>query len=125
MAATKTAGHQDGWPPRRLAGECHYLAAGQPLLRDVPDGAPIAVQRWHQPLHADPAAEGHLALAIGGEVIWERTVAIPAPYAVIRDLVAAPRAQLAGETVVFHVHNHGANTWNLGAVFSCPETGCD
>ncbi len=97
-------------------GQCNYLSVEQPLLRDVPAGAPVVVNLWHQALHAELDALGHVALVVGDTLIWERTVAIPGPAEVWSDEVLAPRDLLAGERVVFHLHNHGANTWNLGEV---------
>jgi len=97
-------------------GECNYLSVEQPLLQDVPEGATIIVDLWHQVLHAPAAAVGHAALAIDGEVVWERAVPIPNVGAVWRDETTAPRRFDAGEAIIFHLHNHGANSWNLGAV---------
>lgn len=99
-------------------GACNYLSIEQPLLRDVPAGATIVVNLWHQPLHAEQNALGHVALVVGEELVWERSVAIPGPAAVWRDEVPAPRDLGAGERVVFHIHNHGANNWNLGEVYA-------
>lgn len=97
-------------------GACNYLGVEQPLSRDVPADAAIVVNLWHQPLYAEHEAKGHLALLIGDELMWEREVDIPGPAAILRDELRAPRDLSAGERVVFHIHNHGANTWNLGEV---------
>lgn len=101
-------------------GACHYLSVEQVLLRDVAGGEPITVNLWHQALHADYGAIGHAALVVGdgagAEVLWEREVLIPGPSAIWQDQVQARRDLAAGERVIFHLHNHGANTWNLGSV---------
>ncbi len=99
-------------------GACNYLAVAQPLLRDVPEGVPVEVELWHQALHAEGPAEAHAALLAGGTLVWERRVPIPNLGAVWRDLAPAPRDLRAGEPVVFHLHNHGANNWRLGQVRS-------
>lgn len=107
-------------------GACHYLSVEQGLLRDVAAGEPIIVNLWHQALHADYGAIGHAALVVGdgedAEVLWEREVGIPGPSAIWRDEVRARRDLAAGERVTFHLHNHGANTWNLGSVLVGDET---
>lgn len=97
-------------------GECHYLVVEQPLLRAIEAGAPLCVTLWHQALYAEEPALAHAAVAIGGEVVWEREAVIPGPSNIWRDEVVAPRAFDVGERVVFHLHNHGANTWNLGSI---------
>ncbi len=99
-------------------GDCNYFSVEQPLLQDVPKGTHIHVNLWHQVLHAEAPATGHAALAVGEDVLWEREVSIPGPGSVHGDVVRAPRDLRAGERVVFHLHNHGANTWNLGDVFA-------
>jgi hypothetical protein len=101
-------------------GACAYLSIEQPVLLDVPAGATIGVRLFHQPLHADDDAVGHAALAVDGVVLWERSVRIPGPANAYDDEVMAPRAIVAGERVVFHLHNHGANTWRLGDVSVSP-----
>jgi hypothetical protein len=95
---------------------CNYLTVEQPLMRDVERGREIEVTLWHQALFAEQAAVAHVALVVGDAVIWERDVPIPAPAEVWRDTVEAPGRLPAGERVIFHLHNHGANTWNLGDV---------
>ncbi|MEM6293073.1 MAG: hypothetical protein AAGA54_17485 [Myxococcota bacterium] len=99
-------------------GDCNYLSVEQPLLLDVPEGTRIVVNLWHQVLHAERPATGHAALVVGDDLLWEREVAIPGPGAVHGDVVIAPRDLRASERVVFHLHNHGVNTWNLGDVFA-------
>jgi hypothetical protein len=101
-------------------GACLYLSVEQPLMRDVDRGEHIVVDMWHQPLHAAVGGFGHVALVVGegpdAELLWEREVFIPGPSEIWSDAIEAPRALAAGERVVFHLHNHGANTWNLGGV---------
>lgn len=97
-------------------GVCNYLLVEQPLLLDVAEGMPIAVDLWHQALHAEEPATGHAALFVGGELLWEREVEIPGPPAIWSDTVEAPFDLRAGDRVVFHLHNHGVNTWNLGEI---------
>ncbi|MEM7676461.1 MAG: hypothetical protein AAF449_10705 [Myxococcota bacterium] len=103
-------------------GECNYLLVEQPLLQDVPQGATIVVNLWHQVLHAPTAATGHAALAVDGQVLWERSVPIPNSGAVWRDETSASRPLRAGTPIVFHLHNHGANSWNLGEISIASHT---
>lgn len=96
--------------------------AEQPLLVDVPVGTAIEVDLWHQALFSDETdATGHVALAVGEEVVWEIEVPIPFPPTVWREVVTAPRDLRMGEPVVLHIHNHGANSWNLGGLTAMAE----
>lgn len=99
-------------------GACNYLSIEQPLLRDVGAGTPVVVELWHQTLHAEEPATGHVALFVDGMLLWERQVEIPGPPAIWTDTVEAPSDLLVGDRVVFHLHNHGVNTWYLGDVVS-------
>lgn len=95
---------------------CDYLALQQPLLLDVGRGEAIEIVGWHADLFADEPAEGHLALLAGETVLWEYRVDIPADAAVFTSTVDAPERLRAGEPVTLHLHNHGANTWELVGV---------
>lgn len=96
-------------------GACNYLLVEQPLRAAVPAGTPIVVRLWHQVLHAEAPTTGHLAVAVGDDILLSYTAPIPGPGAIHEHVIAAPRDLPAGEPIVLHLHNHGANTWNLGA----------
>lgn len=102
-------------------GGCRWLSAAQPARTALAAGDPITIRVWHFELTAETRAEAHVALAIGGETIWQRSVVIPSEGALLLDTVDAPRAWPTGTPVVFHLHNHGANTWNLLEVIARPE----
>lgn len=55
-------------------------------------------------------------MRFGGELLWQKTFAIPSTGGFVIQNVTPPRAFAAGEQVLFHLHNHGANTWNLASV---------
>lgn len=105
-------------------GACRWLSARQPTLSPVAAGDPIRIRLWHfalTPERPGERAEAHAALALAGDVIWERRVVIPAEGGLLLDTVAAPRTLPAGAPLVFHLHNHGANTWNLLEVLARPD----
>jgi hypothetical protein len=94
-------------------GRCNYLSVEQPLLEPIAVGDPLRIQLWWQGLIAPEPAIGHLALLIDGELIWELEVEIPG-LADARSIVfASPIAADRGASVIFHLHNHGANSWTL------------
>ncbi|MBV1862546.1 MAG: hypothetical protein KUG77_29255 [Nannocystaceae bacterium] len=92
---------------------CNYVSLSQPLTRDLAEGDLIRLTAWWDRLASDPPATGHLAVLVDGEVLWEESVAIPGE-ADVRELeFESPLNAEAGTEVVFHLHNHGYNTWRL------------
>lgn len=92
---------------------CNYASVQQPLLVDLAQGDELRVRVWWQALASPEPVDGHLALLVGDELVWEEHVAIPGPAAAHDVTLASPVSAPAGTTVTFHLHNHGSNTWNL------------
>jgi len=92
---------------------CPYASLQQPALIDVSKGDPIEWLVYHNALYNEEPAQGHMAIFIGGEVVWEETVDIPGAAEVYSGEAALDEAITAGDPIVFHVHNHGANSWKL------------
>lgn len=95
---------------------CNYALLEQTLPVDVPAGAELEVLFSHGPLNWTEPTEAHAAVTIDGEVVWERTVPIPADGWFYPDRVVVERAVPAGSKVTFHCHNHGANSYRLYGV---------
>lgn len=94
---------------------CNHLSVAQPLLVDVAQGDTLRVVGWHSTLiypGRDPV-EGHITLAVGDQVVWQEVAPIPGPAAAYDATFESPVSAPAGSPVVFHVRNHGNNTWNL------------
>lgn len=99
---------------------CDYVTVRQPSLVALDPGDVVSIHAFHYELSAPRPAEGYMALAIDGEVVWEVTVAIPAAPGPLSGQVTIDRALPAGADLQFHVHNHGANTWELVSVMPTP-----
>jgi hypothetical protein len=97
-------------------GQCNYLSVSQPLAHAIAPGDPLRVTVWWQTLIAGEPAEGHLALLIDDELLWETHVAIPGEAELRRIEFESPIAAEAGETLTFHLHNHGYNSWTFGSL---------
>ena len=52
-------------------GQCNYLSVSQPLAHAIAAGDRLRVTVWWQTLIADPPAEGHLALVVDEQLLWE------------------------------------------------------
>lgn len=94
-------------------GLCDYLTVAQPTLAPLVDGDVIAIRVWHDQLRAPSPSEGYVGLALGGEMLWEDTVPIPAEYGTLNADVTIDRDVPEGSELQYHVHNHGINSWNL------------
>lgn len=67
----------------------------------------------HYDLSAIAAAEARLELRFGNCELWQKTVAIPSPAAVYTEELESPCAIEQGAPMLFHLHNHGQNNWQL------------
>ena len=94
-------------------GRCDYAVLRWDLLKDVPPGTPVELFLRHQTLSAPEPASAHVALRIGDDVAFDFEVDLPAAPAALRPLRVTRQRARAGDPVVLHLHNHGANTWNL------------
>lgn len=94
-------------------GECPYAFLAQPLLHGFDVGDRLEIVFWHADLAALEPSDGHIALLIDDAVLWERTVSIPSSPCAYADTIEAPLEAIAGQSIRLHLHNHGANTWNL------------
>ena len=97
-------------------GQCNYLSVSQPLARPLAVGDPLRVTVWWQALIAEAPAEGHLALLIADELLWETHVAIPGEAELRQIEFESSIAAEAGDVLTFHLHNHGYNSWTFGGL---------
>lgn len=113
---------EDAWYPEAIGLDeslavdtldCDYLAVHQPLLADVLEGDGLFVRLWHYELSAPEPTSAHWALHVGDALLYEETLDIPAESGMSAPEWTAERDYAAGEAVYFHLHNHGANSYNL------------
>ena len=94
-------------------GACTYLTASQLSLVALKAGDTVRVRVWHTELKAPVAAEAHMALRLGDEVLLDRRIPIPGPSGLDAPTWTAPKDVPAGTPIAFHIHNHGMNSWSL------------
>jgi hypothetical protein len=95
---------------------CNYLALGQPTLAAITEGRAVQLGFYHFDLVAPEQALAHVAVLVDGELLWEQEIAIPGAAMVYALEFEAPFSAPAGAELVFHLHNHGQNTWALQAI---------
>lgn len=99
--------------------DCNYFSVAQPALRAIPPGESVLVRLWHFELVGD--GDAHAAVAIDGDIVWERTIAIPRPSELIVDEFVLASGAPRDAQIVFHLHNHGLNSWNLAEISVVPR----
>lgn len=99
---------------------CNYAALGQPSLRALEEGQMVQVIFYHFDLVAPEPTTGHVAILIDGQVLWEQEIAIPGDANVFTEEFESPISAELGSPVVFHLHNHGQNTWALQDLQAMP-----
>ncbi len=92
---------------------CDYGVFVQGALASIEEGDVLELVLVHDALFADGPAEAHMAIAVGAEIVWSETRALPYAADVLRPSWVASAAQPVGAPVYFHVHNHGANSYRL------------
>lgn len=92
---------------------CNWLSVSQPAPVDLPAGAVFTVRLWAIDLSAPAPAVATIGVAIDGEPAWSREIPIPSATELIVDTWTSERPIPAGTSIVFHVDNHGANTYSL------------
>ena len=92
---------------------CGYLTLSQGLQRSIARGALIELQFWHSSLVSERPHEGLIALRIGEEELLRQPISIPADAKSWTLRWESERALDVDTEVLFHVHNHGANSYVL------------
>ena len=94
---------------------CPYGTFAQPALHGAREGDELTIVYWHLDLWAqEEDAVGHVAIAVGGDLLVDEYIDIPADSEVRPTELLSPRDIEAGEQITFHLHNHGFNNWSMG-----------
>ena len=94
-------------------GMCNYVTAKQTSLVPVTAGETIQVRLWHFALSASEPAKAHVVLTVNGLGVLEKHVPIPSASGLITAEASVREFVPAGSPVLFHLHNHGENSWSL------------
>jgi hypothetical protein len=93
--------------------DCAYVTVGQPALVEVDEGDLLHVRFWHFALLGLDTATATVVLTVGGHPVMERFIPIPAESELFAPYFEAEFSTGAGAPVLFHVENHGSNSYNL------------
>lgn len=92
---------------------CAFLTVRQPTLAEIEEGDLIFLRLWHYELSGLKASTATLTLSIDGQAVLERHIPVPSDSELITTYLDAPFEAPAGAPVIFHVENHGTNSYNL------------
>jgi hypothetical protein len=95
---------------------CDYGTFEQPVLIGATRAEKIRLLFWHSPLSASEPAEAHVALGINGQVLWEQYISIPNDAIVYDETISVLEDFEKGDSLHYHLHNHGNNSWRLGLI---------
>jgi mono/diheme cytochrome c family protein len=94
-------------------GYCNYLSLTQASKAPINKGDNIHLVLWHGQLRFDEPQEAHVAVSVGGKVVFDQQVEIPSDGGIYDVAIPSTVDVATGEPVEFHLHNHGYNPWTL------------
>ena len=97
-----------------ITKNCNYATVSQPLLIDVPAGAEMTVRIWHFAI-TTTSGTYTLAFQVGEQdnLLWSSTKDVPTDSGLIYATFRTEKALSAGDTLYYHISNHGDNSWSL------------
>lgn len=94
-------------------GRCSWVTLSAPARLSVSVGQELQLELSHYDLEAPEPAHTELELTLEGCQAFSKTIPIPSEANVYMEHFSSPCALAAGELVLFHLHNHGQNTYQL------------
>jgi hypothetical protein len=94
-------------------GLCNWVTLRGSALFDVSAGQELQLEFSHYNLEAAAPATAELRLAFPDCDVWKKELPIPSAAAVYKEQIDSPCALKAGQAVLFHLHNHGQNSYQV------------
>lgn len=92
---------------------CGWATLAQQTRTELVAGDQVLSRLFYFSQTSFPAAVADVALRLGDEDLWRFEVPIPSASKLEFPTVTLEQDLPAGTRVLFHVGNHGDNTWNL------------
>lgn len=93
--------------------DCGYISVAQPALHEIKTGDVLHLRLWHFELTSLQPSQSVAAIAVDGQVIFERSIPIPAESGLESPYWEATLDTPKGAQIVFHLRNHGTNSYSL------------
>lgn len=94
-------------------GVCNWVTLSGNARAAVVEGQMLELSVSHYDLEAAAPTEANLQLRLDGCDAWSKTIPIPSKAAVYKEQFASPCALPEHGRVLFHLNNHGQNTYQL------------
>ena len=92
---------------------CGWATVEQPIGVDLKKGDELQIRVFYFSQASFPQDTAEVAIAIDGDVVSSTIVDIPTSSDIIKPRVVVDRDIAAGSMALFHIGNHGDNSWNL------------
>jgi hypothetical protein len=96
--------------------QCGFITVSANARVAVEEGQKLKLDVSHFDLDAAEPATAELRLRFDDCEAWENSIAIPSPANVYESEFESPCEVAQGGQVLFHLHNHGQNTYQLRRV---------
>lgn len=96
--------------------QCGFITVAADARFDVAEGQKLKLEVSHFDLDAAEPATAKLRLRFETCEAWENAIAIPSPANVYELEFDSPCQVAQGGRVLFHLHNHGQNTYQLRSI---------
>lgn len=103
---------------------CSWATLEQPLLQDIEGADRIRVRIFYFSQLATFLTEGRNVLTVGDQVVLDESVALPTESGLLGFEAPLPLSGAQGDRVVWHVANHGENSWNFIELSMVREIPC-
>ncbi len=100
------------------SGACSWVTLHARARRGLAKGQQLLIEVSHFDLVASAPAEATLKLALADCPAWSKRIAIPSEAAVYSEQLRSPCAVNEGDSIWFHVDNHGQNAYQLRALMA-------
>lgn len=95
---------------------CNWVTLAQAARVSVADGDQLEIDFSHYDLDAAAPASAELRLRFGDCDAWSKSIPIPSAALVYEERFRSPCSLNKGDKVLFHLHNHGQNTYQLKGI---------
>lgn len=92
---------------------CGWATVQQPIGVDLNEGDELQIRVFYFSQASFPEDTAEIAVAIDGDVVSSTIVDIPTSSGLIAPRIAMTRDVAKGAMAMFHIGNHGDNSWNL------------
>lgn len=99
---------------------CNWVTLAQAARAAVAIGDELELDFSHYDLTAAEPASAELRLRFGDCDAWSKSIPIPTAANVYEEHFHSPCGLAKGDKVLFHLHNHGQNTYQLKDLLKWP-----